>query len=230
MSNFYKINKDTFNRDFERLLEKETNVNAYLDLANMFHWQDVLKWNFSVDNLIDQLKQIKAVKEIRIYFGTDIKNRQKSENFFKRIRSKGAFVITKDVKYIKKEINENFFIKRKTSSLLNKKSYSKLIELQNAVKEQGLLIVEEPKCNFDVEISLDMLDASDKVSGYFLFSGDSDFKETLVRLKIKKKNIYIFGVRGQVGYELWPLMTKYIDFGKWYKGYKMRKPHPSGAA
>lgn len=49
MSNFYKTNKNTFNRDFERLLEKETNINAYLDLANMFHWQDVLKWNFSVD-------------------------------------------------------------------------------------------------------------------------------------------------------------------------------------
>jgi len=212
------------------LFSKETSLIAYLDLANMFHWQDVLRWGFSVDNLIDQLKKISSIKEIRIYYGTDIKNRQKSENFFKRIQSKGVLVITKDVKYIKKEVNDYFFIKRKTLTLFNKKSQDKLSELSKSVKEQGLLLIEEPKCNFDVEMSLDMLDAVNKCSGYLLFSGDSDFKETLVRLKIKHKNIYVFGVRGQVGYELWPLMTKYIDFGRWYMGYRMRKPHRSGAA
>lgn len=204
-------------------IEKETSTNACLDLANMFHWQDVLKWGFSVDHLIDQLKKITSLKEIRVYYGTDIKNKQKSLNFFKKIQSKGALVITKDVKYIKKEIDDYFFVKRKTLPLLNTKSQNKLSELSKTVKEQGLLFIEEPKCNFDVEISLDMLDAVNKVSGFLLFSGDSDFKETLTRLKIKHKNIYVFGVRGQVGKELWPLMTKYIDFGRWYRGYKMRK-------
>lgn len=218
------------NMDKFSFFDKETSLIAYLDLANMFHWQDVLRWGFSVDNLIDQLKKIPSIKEIRIYYGTDIKNRQKSENFFKRIQSKETVVITKDVKYIKKEVDDYFFVKRKTLPLFNQKSQNKLTELSKSVKEQGLLFIEEPKCNFDVEISLDMLDAADKTSGYFLFSGDSDFKETLSRLKIKHKNIYVFGVRGQVGHELWSLMTKYIDFGRWYIGYKMRKPRKSGAA
>ncbi len=221
------MNKKLFNKNYKNecfFLDKETSIVAYLDLANMFHWQDVLKWRFSVDHLINQLKQIKSLKEIRVYFGTDIKNPRKSKNFFKKLRSQGAIVITKNVKYIKKEVDQFFFIKRKTFNLLNKKSQLILNELQNSVKKQGLFFIEEPKCNFDVEISLDMLDIVDKTSAYLLFSGDSDFKETLTRLKIKHKNIYVFGVRGQVGKELWPLMTKYIDFGKWYKGYKMRKP------
>lgn len=221
MSKNKSINKNLKNWSF---LEKETSINAYLDLANMFHWQDTLKWQFSIYHLIKQLKQIKSLKEIRIYYGTDIKNRQKSENFFRKLQAKGTIVITKDIKYIKKEVNEVFFVKKRTLRLFNNQTQSKLKELLEAVKRQNILIIEEPKCNFDVEISLDMLDAVNKVSSYLLFSGDSDFKETLSRLKIKNKNIYIVGVRGQVGKELWPLMTKYIDFGKWYKGIKMRKP------
>ncbi|MCL4386573.1 MAG: NYN domain-containing protein [Cyanobacteria bacterium] len=62
-----------------------------------------------------------------------------------------------------------------------------------------------------------------KVSGIFLFSGDSDLYEPLERLKIKGKNIYIFGVRGQVAHELWASCSKYINFGKWYNGHKKRK-------
>jgi len=158
--------------------------------------------------LIKQLKRITSIKEIKVYYGNNPKNPKKSENLFKKIQSLGAIVYTKEVKYIKKEVNHFFFVKRKTLSLLNERSLTKLNEFENAVKEQGLLIIEEPKCNFDVEISLSMLDDVNKVSGYFLFSGDSDFKETLERLKLKGKNIYVFGVRGQVGYELWPLMTK----------------------
>ncbi len=81
------------------------------------------------------------------------------------------------------------------------------------------------KCNFDVEMALDMLDATDKVSGILLFSGDSDLPEPLERLKIKGKNIYVFGVRGQMARELWKSCTKFINFGKWYDGSKKRKSH-----
>ena len=80
--------------------------------------------------------------------------------------------------------------------------------------------IEEPKCNFDVEMALDILDSIDKVSAFFLFSGDSDLHEPLERLKLKGKNVYVFGVRGQVARELWKSCSKYVDFGKWYEGYK----------
>ena len=83
--------------------------------------------------------------------------------------------------------------------------------------------IEEPKCNFDVEMALDILDSIDKVSGILLFSGDSDLKAPLERLRLKGKNVYVFGVRGQVATELWKVLTRYIDFGKWYAGPRKRK-------
>ena len=139
------------------------------------------------------------------------------------MRKTGAIVIAKPVKWIKKEITKNLFVKSVTLDLFDGNAHSKLDELIGYLQKQGIAI-EEPKCNFDVEMALDMLDAVEKVSGILLFSGDSDLKEPLARLKLKGKNIYLFGVRGQVAKELWQVCLKYVDFGKWYLGPKKRKP------
>lgn len=201
---------------------KETSVIAFLDLTNMFHWQDVLKWNFSVYQVIEQLLRTKPLKEVRIYYGLNTRELQKSENFHQRLRKTGAIVISKPVKWIKKEITKNLFVKPATLGLFDDNAHSKLDELIVYLQQQGI-VIEEPKCNFDVEMALDMLDAMDKVSGVLLFSGDSDMKEPLERLKLKGKKIYIFGVRGLVAKELWQACSKYIDFGKWYQGHRKRK-------
>lgn len=201
---------------------KETSVIAFLDLTNMFHWQDVLKWNFSVYQVIEQLLRTKPLKEVRIYYGLNTRELQKSENFHQRLRKAGAIVISKPVKWIKKEITKNLFVKPATLGLFDDNAHSKLDELIVYLQQQGI-VIEEPKCNFDVEMALDMLDAMDKVSGVLLFSGDSDMKEPLERLKLKGKKIYIFGVRGLVAKELWQACSKYIDFGKWYQGHRKRK-------
>ena len=201
---------------------KETSLIAYLDLSNMFGWQDSLKWKFSIYSVIKQLFKIKTVKEIRIYYGVNHRDFTKSNNFHKMLRSKGAIVINKPVKWIRKQITKNLFVKYRTLELFDGNAHSKLDELIEYLQEQKIVIA-EPKCNFDVEIALDMLDVVDKVSGILLFSGDSDFKEPLNRLKLKGKNIYLFGVRGQVAKELWGVLTKFVDFGQWYQGSKMRK-------
>lgn len=201
---------------------KETSVIAFLDLTNIFHWQDVLKWNFSVYQVIEQLLRTKPLKEVRIYYGLNTRELQKSENFHQRLRKAGAIVISKPVKWIKKEITKNLFVKPATLGLFDDNAHSKLDELIVYLQQQGI-VIEEPKCNFDVEMALDMLDAMDKVSGVLLFSGDSDMKEPLERLKLKGKKIYIFGVRGLVAKELWQACSKYIDFGKWYQGHRKRK-------
>ncbi len=213
MSNFSGVQSD---------FTKETSVIAFLDLTNMFHWQDVLKWNFSVYQVIEQLLRMKPLKEIRIYYGLNTRELQKSENFHQRLRKAGAIVISKPVKWIKKEITKNLFVKPATLGLFDGNAHSKLDELITYLQQQGI-VIEEPKCNFDVEMALDMLDAMDKVSGVLLFSGDSDMKEPLERLKLKGKKIYIFGVRGLVAKELWQACSKYIDFGKWYQGHRKRK-------
>ncbi|OGX45127.1 MAG: hypothetical protein A3G38_04430 [Omnitrophica WOR_2 bacterium RIFCSPLOWO2_12_FULL_51_8] len=185
---------------------KETSLIAYLDLTNMFHWQDTLKWDFSVYSVTRQLFGILSVKEIRIYYGLNTRELLKSENFHQCLRKTGAIVISKPV----------------TQGLFDQNAHSKLDELIAYLQEQGV-VIEEPKCNFDVEMALDILDAMEKVSGILLFSGDSDMKEPLERLKLKGKHNYVFGVRGLVAKELWPVCSRYIDFGRWYNGPKKRK-------
>ena len=188
----------------------------------MFHWQDRLKWNFSVYHVIEQLFGLKSVKEVRIYYGLNTRQWQKSENFHQRLRKTGSIVITKPVKWIRKEITKSLFVKPSTFNLFNGQAQQKLDELIVYLQKQGI-VIEEPKCNFDVEMSLDMLDAVNKLSGILLFSGDSDLNEPLERVKLKGINIYIFGVRGLVARELWRVCSKYMDFGQWYCGPKMRK-------
>lgn len=204
-------------------LNKETSVIAFLDLSNIFHWQDTLGWQFSIYRIIKQLLSIKQVKEIRIYYGLNERELEKSRRFHQRLRESGAILVTKPVKWIKKTINKDLFVTSFTLNRLDHNAHAKLNEFINYLQEQGLN-VEEPKCNFDVEMALDMLDSIDKVSGILLFSGDSDLHNPLERLKLKGKNIYVFGVRGQVARELWKSCTKYVNFGQWYEGPKKRKP------
>lgn len=208
--------------EFNKLIAKETSLIAYLDLSNMFHWQDTLKWGFSAYCLIDQLLSIKQMKEVRVYYGLNERDQKKSERFHQRLREKRAILVSKPVKWIKKEITKNLFVKPSTLNLLDHNAHSKLDEFIDYLYQQRIKI-EEPKCNFDVEMALDILDAAEKVSGIFLFSGDSDLHEPLERLKLKGKNIYVFGVRGQVSRELLNTCSKFVDFGRWYEGPKKRK-------
>ena len=80
------------------------------------------------------------------------------------------------------------------------------------------IVIEEPKCNFDVEMTMDMLDDVEKMTAVMLFSGDSDMCAPLERLKVKEKRIGVVGVRGKVAGELHQIKDKYIDFGKFYTG------------
>lgn len=213
---------DDFGKDKGIDFSNETSLIAYLDLSNMFHWQDTLKWNFSIYFVIKQLLSIRSIKEVRIYYGLNTRELQKSENFHQCLRKTGAIVVSKPVKWIKKQITKNLFVKPATLNLFDGNAHNKLDELITYLQQQGI-VIEEPKCNFDVEMALDMLDVIDKVSGILLFSGDSDLKEPLERFKLKGKHVYVFGVRGQVAGELWKMLTKYFDFGKWYHGPKKRK-------
>jgi uncharacterized LabA/DUF88 family protein len=214
-------------QEFDKLIASETSLIAYLDLSNMFHWQDTLKWQFSIYEVIKQLLAIKNLKEVRIYYGLNERELEKSTRFHQRVREAGAFLVTKPVKWIRKEITRDLFVSPFTLNRLDKNAHSKLDQFVAYLHEQNISI-EEPKCNFDVEMALDMLDAMDKVSGALLLSGDSDLCEPLQRLRLKGRSVYVFGVRGKVAKELWAVCSKYVDFGQWYVGPKKRKPLAKG--
>lgn len=121
------------------------------------------------------------------------------------------------MKFLTKEIHEGMFFQRKTLTLFDGGVKKKIQELINELQKSNI-IIEEPKCNFDVEMAMDILDDADKLTSILLFSGDSDLNGPLERLKVKDKKIGIVGVRGKVADELHRVKDKYIDFGKFYTG------------
>ena len=210
-------NKFMVRSDYLDWINKETAIFAYLDLTNMFHWQDVLGWKFRMEDIIGQLFTLSNIKEVKVYYGLNERDKQNSEAFHNRIKKTGAILKTKPMKFIPKTIEEGMFFQRKTFTLFDGGVKKKIKELIDELQKSGIIIV-EPKCNFDVEVAMDMLDDIEKLTAVMLFSGDSDLLEPLERLKIKGKKIGVVGVRGRVASELYDIKDKYIDFGKFYTG------------
>jgi len=229
------LNKFIVREDYIDWINKETSVIAYLDLTNMFHWQDVLGWKFRIEDLISQLLSFQNIREVKVYYGLNERDIENSKAFHKRIRKTGAILVDKPMKFITKKISESTFFQRRTLELFDGKGdiKEKINDLVVTLNESDI-IIEESKCNFDVEMAMDMMDDSDRVTAVMLFSGDSDMKEPLERLKIKGKKVTVVGVRGQVAGELHKIKDKFIDFGKFYTGkrsyIKSENPAKSGTA
>jgi len=230
------LNKFIVREDYLDWINKETAIFAYLDLTNMFHWQDVLGWKFRIEDVVGQLFTFPNIKEVKIYYGLNPRDKKNSEAFHNRIKKTGAILRPnppKEMKFIKKDINEGLFFQRKTITLFDSGVKKKIQELIDELHKSGI-VIEEPKCNFDVEMTMDMLDDTEKLTTIMLFSGDSDLKEPLERLKVKDKKIGVVGVRGIVAEELHNIKDKYIDFGKFYTGkrtyIKSENPALGGAA
>lgn len=211
------LNKFIVREDYLDWINKEAAIFVYLDLTNMFHWQDVLGWKFRIEDVMNQLFSYPSIKEIKVYYGLNEKDKQNSEAFHNRIKKTGAILKTKPMKFIPKIVQEGMFFQRKTLALFDGGVKQKIQELIKELHKSGIMI-KEPKCNFDVEIAMDMLDDAEKFTAVLLFSGDSDLLEPLQRLKVKGKKIGVVGVRGRVANELYNIKDTYIDFGKLYTG------------
>lgn len=136
------------------------------------------------------------------------------------------------MKFIRKNIDEAFLFKRSTRGLFDDGVNTKVSELIAELKRLGA-VIEEPKCNFDVEIGMEIMDDLEKISAVFLFSGDSDLAAPLERAKLRGKKIYVAGVRGMTAAELHRVKNLYIDFGQFYNGkktYKSENPAFGGTA
>jgi uncharacterized LabA/DUF88 family protein len=229
-------NKFMVREDYLEWINKETSIFVYLDLTNMFHWQDILGWRFRIEDAIGQLFTFPNIKEVKVYYGLNPRDKKNSEAFLGRVKKTGAILRPnppKEMKFIKKDINEGLFFQCRTMTLFDGQVKNKIQELIDELRNSGI-IIEEPKCNFDVEMTIDMLDDVEKMTAVMLFSGDSDMRAPLDRLKVKGKKIAIVGVRGMVAGELHNIKDKYIDFGKLYTGkrvyVKSENPAKGGTA
>ncbi len=202
--------------DWRSMLEKETAIMAYLDVANIIGWQKRLGWKVRVVRLVEQLRALQNVREVKAYYGTNERSLSQSEAFNSDVMEAGAILRTKPVKFIRKTVDLGIFFKKMTLNQLDLGTTTLMKSVVESVQSAGTLI-EEPKCNFDVEMTMDLMDDADRASGFMIFSGDSDFYAPLERLKLRGRKIYVVGARGTVSRELFRIADAFIDIGKLYK-------------
>jgi len=70
------------------------------------------------------------------------------------------------------------------------------------------------KANFDVEITIDVLERIEKFDTLVLFSGDSDFDYLVRKLRAKGKNVIVVSTKHHISKELIESSNKYIDLKK----------------
>ena len=66
-----------------------------------------------------------------------------------------------------------------------------------------------PKCNFDVELSIDVMDSLNDLDVLVLGSGDGDFIPLVKRLKASRKQTYAICPEAQFNSELWKVVGQY---------------------
>jgi uncharacterized LabA/DUF88 family protein len=76
--------------------------------------------------------------------------------------------------------------------------------------DSGKFIKKIPKCNFDVEITMDMLIKAEKYDTVMLFSGDSDFGGLLNYLKSKGKKVVVVCTRNRMSTELQKVANVFV--------------------
>lgn len=198
--------------ELEKIFDKNTNI--YIDFANVFRWQEKLKWHIDLKRLKQLLDSFDFIQNVKFYSGT-LMGDPKSEQFIKEAKQTGYIIITKPVKIMKLSIDVSSItpdspqiLKQFIRAPLLQKMSIETIEYLNArlkeLNQQGILYTEDLKCNFDVEIGRDMLlDYHDKkVENFILWSGDSDFADPVRQLLSDNKKVVLFATARRVSVEL----------------------------
>lgn len=217
-------------------------TNVYIDFANVRPWSDKLKWHVSPQRLKQFLDSFDNINSVKFYQGELIGN-DFSENEIKELREFKYDVRTKPVKIIKLSINTSS-ISSQSSDLLNKfirKSLIRKYDIEtveylnrkfSAMNQSGIFEIEDRKCNFDVEIATDMRvdHIKNDIDTFVLWSGDSDFADTIKTLLKDKKSVLLFATAGRIASELSELVSKGLfifdirdlrDFICWKKELKL---------
>lgn len=216
----------------------------YIDYANVRPWSNKLGWHVDITRLKQLLDSFPAIEAVNFYSGY-LKGNKQSEKDIEEIENQRYIVRTKPVKIMRIPINAssipgdstallNHFIKR---SLLRKYEVGTIEFLNERFKDlnkKGEYYIEDRKCNFDVEIGVDMLldcERSDTET-FILWSGDSDFADPITKLIRAGKKVILFVTAGKVSKELSELrssgliifeINKIRDFICWNRELKSKR-------
>ncbi len=205
-------------KELERIFSGKTRV--YIDYANVRPWSNKLGWHVDLKRLKQFLDSFNTIEAVNFYNGY-LEGNERSEKEKKKAEKNKYTLRTKPVKIMRLSIDVssvpndatallNQFIRR---SLLEKYEINTIEYLNDRFRDMnrsGEYFIEDKKCNFDVEIGVDMLlDCErDKAENFILWSGDSDFAEPIERLIRSGKKVILFATARKVSRELSSLKDK----------------------
>jgi len=161
----------------------KSKTKVYIDGANMFYTQKKLGWFIDWTKMQALLKEKWDVLEIKYYTGVKTDD-EKMVSFLRYLDNVGIIPFTKPIKVIK--ISDDHSLKK----------------LYN--------YFEMYKSNCDVEITTDILLERREIDEIILFSGDSDFRYLIKKMKDLGKKVIIFSSRKTLSWEVKLESSKYI--------------------
>ena len=193
---------------------------VYIDYANVRPWSEKLGWHIDLKRLKQFLDSFGAIEAINFYNGY-LAGDERSEK--EKIEAENCKYIlrTKPVKILKFSINASSVLSDSTvlvkqfirRALLKKYEVATIEYLNERFKDmnkKGEYFIEDMKCNFDVEIGVDMLLDCERNSAenFILWSGDSDFADPIQKLMSTGKKVCLFATAGRISSELNELREK----------------------
>ena len=189
-------------------------VRVYIDYANVRPWSVRLGWHVDIKRLKQFLDSFDVIQAVNFYSGY-LEGDDKSKEDIKSAESCKYVVRTKPVKIMQFSINASSVPKDSTAlldhfirrSLLRKYEVSTIEYLNDRFRDmnkKGEYFIEDRKCNFDVEIGVDMLLDYERndTDVYALWSGDSDFADPVKQLLQAGKKVVLFATARKVSKEL----------------------------
>jgi len=227
-----------------------TKTRVYIDYANVRPWSEKLEWHIELKRLKQFLDSFDTIEAVNFYNGY-LAGNERSEKEKTEAEDNKYFLRTKPVKIMKLSIDTSSVLPDSTvllsqfvrRALLKKYEITTIEYLNERFKDmnkRGEYFIEDMKCNFDVEIGVDMLiDCERNSAGTFvLWSGDSDFADSVEKLMSAGKKVILFATARKVSKELSGLVDKGLmifdiqkirDFICWKKELE-RKRDPSEEA
>jgi len=241
-------NKQEVVKQLESIFDGKTRV--YIDYANVRPWSGKLGWHIDLKRLKQFLDSFDTIEAINFYNGY-LAGNERSEKEKKETENCKYILRTKPVKIMNFSIDAssilpdstvllNQFIRR---ALLRKYEVGTIEYLNQRfsdMNKKGEYFIEDMKCNFDVEIGVDMLLDCERNSAetFVLWSGDSDFADPIEKLMSTDKKVILFATARKVSKELSALVPKGLmifdiqkirDFICWKKELERKRDPDEGA-
>lgn len=191
-----------------------TKTRVYIDYANVRPWSEKLGWHIDLKRLKQFLDSFSTIEAINFYNGY-LSGDERSEKEKMEAENSKYILRTKPVKILEFSINASsvpadstILVKQFIRRALLRKYEVETIEYLNQrfveMNKKGEYFIEDMKCNFDVEIGVDMLLDCERNSAetFILWSGDSDFADSIQKLMSAGKKVCLFATAGRISSEL----------------------------